>query len=47
LSLNLLSDCGAEFTSPDVFAFDFTIDVVWARTLPSFIIELDMIESTS
>ena len=46
LSLNSVSDCGAEFTSPNMLAFDLTVNVIWTRTLPAFAIELDTIEST-
>jgi hypothetical protein len=29
-----------------MLAFDLTVNVVWTRTLPAFVIELDTIEST-
>lgn len=46
LSLDSVSDCGAEFTSPDVFAFDFTIDVVWARATPTDSgVEIDRVDA--
>jgi len=35
LSLDSVSDRGAEFTSPDVFAFDLAVEIVWTRATPT------------